>query len=157
MDTRVSLRPVVEADEPTLFAYQNDAEASAMAAFPVRDREAHAAHWKKILANPAVCARAILYGDEVAGNVGAFDMDGARLVGYWIGRAFWGRGIASRALALFLNVEKTRPLNAWVAKHNLGSIRVLEKNGFVKVGEGVIPPDKAGADDEVEEWRYRLE
>ena len=46
------------------------------------------------------------------------------------GRTFWGKGIATSALAKFLVVEKRRPLLAVVAKHNAGSIRVLEKCEF---------------------------
>lgn len=145
----LSLRPVTADDEPIFYAHQNDPEASAMAAFPIRERAAHAAHWARILANPRNCIRTILLDGALAGNIGAWDQDGARLVGYWIGRAFWGRGVASRALALFLAVETTRPLDAFVAEHNRGSIRVLEKNGFVKVSE------RAG-DDGITEWRMRL-
>jgi RimJ/RimL family protein N-acetyltransferase len=99
----------------------------------------------------------ILVDGRVAGNVVSFESEGRRLVGYWIGREFWGRGIASRALALFLRYDTVRPLEALVAKHNAGSIRVLEKNGFVRVGEDVIPPGSAGADGPVEEWLMRLE
>ncbi len=61
--------------------------------------------------------------------------DGRRLVGYWIGREFWGRGLATQALAELLDVVDARPLHAYVAKNNVASIRVLEKCGFVKVGE----------------------
>jgi len=41
-----------------------------------------------------------------------------------------GQGVATRALAAFLRVVTERPLHAHVAKHNVGSIRVLEKCGF---------------------------
>jgi RimJ/RimL family protein N-acetyltransferase len=49
-------------------------------------------------------------------------------VGYWIGREYWGKGVATEALSQFLaHAEVRRPLHAAVAKHNVGSIRVLEK------------------------------
>jgi RimJ/RimL family protein N-acetyltransferase len=51
-------------------------------------------------------------------------------VGYWVGREFWGRGIATRALAAFLDEVSERPIYAGVADTNLASIRVLEKCGF---------------------------
>ena len=38
---------------------------------------------------------------------------------------------ANDLLVLFLGLESTRPLYAHVAAHNLGSIRVLEKRGFI--------------------------
>jgi RimJ/RimL family protein N-acetyltransferase len=70
----------------------------------------------------------------VAGNVGCWEQDGQRLVGYWVGREFWGKGLATRALAEFVEEVTARPLHAWVATSNLGSIRVLEKCGFVTIG-----------------------
>ena len=132
----VRLREVQEGDLPLLFLHQLDPEASRMAAFPPRDREAFFAHWRKILADDRGLVRAVLADEEVAGHVCAFDMDGQREVGYWIGREHWGRGIATRALQAFLRLERTRPLQAHVARHNLGSIRVLEKCGFARAGEG---------------------
>lgn len=105
-----------------------------MAAFKSRDRDAFLAHWTKIMANPACAVRVILADDNVAGNIGAWTDGSERLVGYWVGREFWGRGIASAALAQFLNYETTRPLTARVAKHNPASIRVLQKAGFMQIG-----------------------
>lgn len=106
-----------------------------MAAFKSRERDAFMAHWTKIMANPACAIRVILADGSVAGNIGAWTDGAERLVGYWIGRDFWGRGIASAALVLFLQEEATRPLTARVAKHNPASIRVLRKVGFTPAGE----------------------
>jgi len=106
-----------------------------MAAFKSRDRDAFMAHWAKIMANPACAARVILANGIVTGNIGAWTDGAERLVGYWIGREFWGRGIASAALAQFLHYEAARPLTARVAKHNPASIRVLRKAGFAPAGE----------------------
>jgi L-fuculose-phosphate aldolase len=128
--SRVRLREVAEADLPILFEHQADPEAARLAAFPSRDREAFLAHWARILADPQVTARTILFEGQVAGNIVGFERSGRRLVGYWIGREYWGRGVASRALALFLRQEPTRPLYAHVARHNIASRRVLEKCGF---------------------------
>jgi RimJ/RimL family protein N-acetyltransferase len=156
MEERVSLRPVKTDDLPIFFVHQLDPEATKLAAFPSRNREAFFAHWTtNILGNPAAVSRTILAGDQVAGNIGAWT-DAAshdRLIGYWLGREFWGRGIASAALSQFLRFESTRPLKAHVAKHNLGSIRVLEKAGFARVGEEAFSlPDGA----RVEELSYLL-
>jgi RimJ/RimL family protein N-acetyltransferase len=129
------LRDVTDADLPVLFEQQLEPEATAMAAFPSRDREAFMAHWATILADETVLTRAIEVDGEVAGNVVSFLHDGKREVGYWIGKEYWGRGIASRALAEFLTHDATRPLYAHVARHNLGSMRVLEKCGFARCGE----------------------
>lgn len=126
----VALRETREEDLPLLFAHQLDPEASRMAAFPPRDRAAFFAHWRGILADDRLLARTITADGQVAGHIGAFDMDGERHVGYWIARERWGQGIATQALALLLREEPRRPLHACVAKNNAGSIRVLEKCGF---------------------------
>jgi RimJ/RimL family protein N-acetyltransferase len=156
MERRVSLRPVQADDLPIFFVHQLDPEATKLAAFPSRNREAFFTHWTtNILGNPAAVSRTILAGDRVAGNIGAWT-DAAsndRLICYWLGREYWGCGIASAALSQFLRFESTRPLGAHVAKHNLGSIRVLEKAGFTRAGEDAFSlPDQTP----VEEIVYRL-
>jgi RimJ/RimL family protein N-acetyltransferase len=101
-----------------------------MAAFPSRDREPFMAHWAKILRNDSVIKQTIVYDGLVAGNIGSFQMEGENEVGYWIGKAFWGKGTD------FLHIVKIRPLYANVAQHNIASRRVLQKCGFVIIGEG---------------------
>jgi RimJ/RimL family protein N-acetyltransferase len=93
------------------------------------------AHWAKTLANDAALTWTVVSNGAVAGNIGCWEDDGRRFVGYWIGREFWGRGLATQALAELVEVVDARPLYAHVAKSNVASIRVLEKCGFVKVGE----------------------
>ena len=132
---RVELRDTVEDDLPILFRHQADPEASAMAAFPSRDWEAFVAHQAKIAAGSDMLQQTILVDGEVAGDIGSWQTEDDRNVGYWIGRSFWGRGVATAALRAFLQLETTRPLTAYVAAHNLGSRRVLEKCGFEVVRE----------------------
>ena len=93
------------------------------------------AHWAKTLANDSALTWTVVSDGAVAGNIGCWEDDGRRLVGYWIGREFWGGGLPTQALAELLDVVDARPLHAYVAKSNIASIRVLEKCGFVKVGE----------------------
>jgi RimJ/RimL family protein N-acetyltransferase len=121
---------VTEDDLPIFFEDQADPEASRMAAFPSRDRQAFMEHWARILRDEGVLARTVVFDGRVAGNVVSFVHEGRREVGYWIGKAFWGKGIATGALASFLREEPERPLYAGVAKRNAASIRVLEKCGF---------------------------
>lgn len=126
---------------PIFFEQQRDPIANAMAAFPAREREAFFAHWRdKVLGNPNGIARTILCDGVVAGNIVSWLHDDRREVGYWLGREFWGKGIATRALEAFLAIDTTRPLHAFAVHHNLGSIRVLQKCGFTSIGtdaEGV--------------------
>jgi len=132
----VLLRDVTEGDLPVFFEHQRDPAANCMADFPPRNWDAFVAHWTRILADDNVTKKTILFDGRVAGNVVSFENSGEREVGYWIGREYWGKGVATKALAQFLSqVEVRRPLYAGVAKHNLGSIRVLEKCGFTIVGE----------------------
>lgn len=126
----VSLRPVSEADIAIFYEHQVDDEAAAMAAFPPRDHHAHIAHWKKILRDESVVCRTVMAGDRVAGNVVSWVHAGRHEIGYWIGRDYWGSGVATEALSAFLEIVVDRPLVAWVASQNVGSIRVLEKCGF---------------------------
>jgi RimJ/RimL family protein N-acetyltransferase len=132
----VELRDVTEGDLPVFFEQQLDPDAVRMAAFPSRDRDAFTAHWARILADETVIKKAVLLDGRVAGNVVCWEQDGDRLVGYWIGKEYWGKGVATRALSEFLGHVKTRPLYARVAKHNVASIRVLEKSGFLVSGQG---------------------
>lgn len=130
----VSLRAVRDDDLETMYAHQADPEAAAMADFPSRDRSAFLEHMARIRADPDVRHHVIEVDGEVVGSIGCFDAHGGREVGYWIDRAHWGWGVASRALVLLLAEEPRRPLQAGVAPHNVASRRVLEKAGFVPDG-----------------------
>ena len=127
----VVLRELRDEDLPILYEHQRDPESVKMADFPPRDLEGFHAHWAKVRANPENMFRTVELADgTVAGTVLSFPRDGVREVGYWIDRALWGRGIATRALASYLELERTRPLYAGLARHNAASRRVLEKCGF---------------------------
>jgi RimJ/RimL family protein N-acetyltransferase len=95
------------------------------------------AHWAKTLANDSALTWTIVSDGEVAGNIGCWEADGRRLVGYWIGREFWGRGLATKGLAELVDIVDARPLHAEVVNTNVASIRVLEKCGFTQVEEHV--------------------
>ena len=129
------LRDVVRTDLPVFFEHQRDPEATTMADFPARDRDAFDAHWERLLADPSLYKKTIVFKGQVAGNIGSWSQDGRRLVGYWLGKEFWGKGLATKALAEVIAELDTRPLYAYVAETNIGSIRVLEKCGFVRSDE----------------------
>jgi RimJ/RimL family protein N-acetyltransferase len=127
----VALRETIDTDLRTLFEFEADPEASAMAAFPSRDLPAFLEHEARVMANPSNIKRTIVAGGEVVGWIGSWDAEGERDVGFWIGRDHWGNGYATAALRRFLDVDVHRPLHAHVVDHNVGSRRVLEKCGFV--------------------------
>jgi len=109
MTSQVLLRDVRENDLPVFFEHQLDPVATQMAAFPARDREPFMAHWAKILGDNTVIKQTILFNGGVAGNIVCWEQSGDREVGYWIGREFWGKGIATWAFSEFLHQVKTRP------------------------------------------------
>lgn len=145
MGSSCRLRSVELEDLAIFYEQQLDPEATRMAAFPARDRASFDAHWERnILGNPDAIVQTIVVDGEVAGNIGSWRQDDARFVGYWIGKQYWGKGVATRALSAFLHHVIDRPLNAHVVQHNVGSIRVLEKCGFrvdpsaEVAGDGVV-------------------
>jgi len=137
----VHLRAIIAADLPALFEHQLDPEANRMAVVNPRDAATFAAHWTRVLADPGVVVRAIVADGALVGQISCFVMDGQHAVGYWIARPAWGRGIATRALALLLAEVTIRPLHARVARANVASIRVLERCGFAITGYQVSPAD----------------
>ena len=110
MKTKIQLRNVEANDLPLFFEHQRDPIAVAMVAFNSRDRAAFDQHWAKLLADDSLLKKAVIVDGEVAGNIGSWTVEGKREVGYWIDRAFWGRGVATEALSAFLCLEQTRPL-----------------------------------------------
>jgi RimJ/RimL family protein N-acetyltransferase len=153
----VVLRDVIEEDLAVFFEQQLDPAANHMAAFTAKDpadRAAFAKHWSKILSEKAITKKTILFEGQVTGHVLGFEHFGKQSVSYWIGREYWGKGIATRALSEFLGQQKTRPLYARAAKDNVASIRVLEKCGFTIADEDKGYSNARGK--EVEEFILKL-
>ena len=82
---------------------------------------------------------AIEVDDELAGGIGFIlgtgERAGTASLGYWLGRRYWGRGVMTEAVqgATKWAFETLRVRRVWanVMGANIGSIRVLEKAGFV--------------------------
>ncbi|MDQ3118867.1 MAG: GNAT family N-acetyltransferase, partial [Verrucomicrobiota bacterium] len=114
MNQKILLRPVEPGDLPLFFEHQRDPIAVAMVAFESRDRAAFDQHWAKILADKTGLIRTIVVTSDVspepsaqehvAGNIVSWNSDGKREIGYWIDRAYWGRGVATGALSAFLRL-----------------------------------------------------
>lgn len=131
----VTLRDVVSDDIPVFYEHRLDAVANEMAGVPPRSWDAFTTHWSRILEDESTVNQTVLVNGQAAGSIASFVQNGEREVGYWLGRAFWGRGVATQALRAFLIHETRRPLYAHVVRHNLASRRVLEKCGFVLIAE----------------------
>jgi RimJ/RimL family protein N-acetyltransferase len=84
------------------------------------------------------CVFAIEVGGEPVGGAGLqwlADVNRRTAeVGYWLGRAYWGRGIATRAVRALVGAARSQPdllrLEARVFASNAASLRVLQKAGF---------------------------
>ena len=150
----VRLRGVEDPDIELFFDHQADPRAAEMAGFPARDRTEMDAHWARLRGDDTKVVRTVVVGDEVAGNIGSWEADGQQLLGYFLGRAHWGRGVATRALALFMAEVPIRPLHAYVVEHNTGSIRVLEKCGFRR---DEAQEETAAAEDGIRELVFVLD
>jgi RimJ/RimL family protein N-acetyltransferase len=153
----VRLRDVQPGDIPALHQHQINPEANWMAAFTAPDwddLDIFTAHWMKLLVNDAIGKQTILYREQIAGSILQFVQFGQPSVSYWIGPEFWGKGIMTRALGLFLAQVDERPLYARAAKDNTGSIRVLDKCGFKIIGEDTGFAHARNAD--VEEYILEL-
>jgi RimJ/RimL family protein N-acetyltransferase len=148
----VTLRPFAEGDADALFEWMRDPESVRVAVFTWRDPDDRAlfdAWLARNLANPTVRHWSIDADGAYVGMTATFEIEGAREITYWVDRAHWGWGIASAAVGEVLKRDATRPLGARAASTNLGSIAVLEHNGFVEVGR-----ERAG---DVEETVFRLD
>lgn len=154
----MALRAVTSEDLDILFDHQTDETANQMAAFGSKDpfdKLAFHSRWQRILSNPDITARTVIVDNHVCGYIAFFEQLGKPSISYWIGKSFWGRGIATDAVSQFMNIINVRPLFARVALNNVGSIKVLAKNGFKKVGEETSYSD--ALDTMVEEAIYSLE
>jgi RimJ/RimL family protein N-acetyltransferase len=154
----VSLRPLEDRDLDTIYRHVTDPESIRMAAFTAEDqtnRRAFLNRMSRLRADTSVSNRVIDVDGAVAGTIASFRIDDQLEVTYWVDRMQWGKGIASAALQLLLAETAERPLYARAASDNLGSLRVLEKAGFRRVG---VNRDFApGRGEEIKETILRLD
>lgn len=155
--TLITLRQTQPADLESLFEFQLDKEANYLAAFSAKDptdKKAYLEKYTKHLDDPAIHMQTILIDCVIAGSIAKFVMEGNTEITYWIDQQHWGKGIATLALNNFLTLENSRPIFARTAFDNFGSQKVLEKCGFIKIGE-----DKGFAnarESEIIEFIYKL-
>ena len=154
----IALRPVEDTDLDALFDQSRDPEAVQMAAFTADDpddRHAFDAHMARVRSSPGTTLRAITCDGQLIGSISSFVFGDQTEVTYWIDRPAWGRGIASHALELLLELVPARPLHARAASDNIASLRVLQKAGFIIVGtENSYAPARHR---EIEETILRLD
>ena len=154
-DNKIILRRTVVDDLEFLFTFQLDSEANYLAAFThPTDKTAYFQKHTKFINDPTINNQTILVNHIIAGSIAKFEIEGEAEITYWIDKKFWGKGVATTALKKFLAIESIRPILGRVAFDNVGSQKVLERSGFVKVGT-----DKGFANArqmEIEEFIYKL-
>ena len=153
----IVLRKTEITDLDFLFIFQLDDEANYLAAFTAKDptdKTAYIQKYSKFLNEPTINNQTIMVNNSIAGSIAAFEMEGEAEITYWIDKKYWGKGIATKALAAFLKIENRRPIFARTAFDNFGSQKVLEKCNFVKIGtdKGFANARQA----EIEEFIYKL-
>jgi RimJ/RimL family protein N-acetyltransferase len=133
----LAIRALREEDLPRMFEIQLDEDARYLAAFvdaSATDRTAYLEKFRKILGNAEITSKAVEVDGELVGSAAVFPFEGDLELTYWIRKDMWGRGVATAAVAALLEEVRTRPLHARVVEDNIGSVRVLERNGFVLIG-----------------------
>lgn len=143
----VTLRDAEEADAPVIAELANDYEVAKMVAtmphpYALEDAYVFLDKIKEKFKAGKGHSLAISVDGGFAGMAGWFcNEEDVLEIGYWVGRKYWGRGIAGKAVSLILDVirkelpDVTEVLAQYMIE-NPASGRVLEKNGFVKQGEG---------------------
>lgn len=155
---QISIRKSVAADLELFYEHQADKEAIFMAAFTSNDpfdKKAYLKKWTRLLSDDTIHMQSIVFENQVIGCVVKFVMGGDADITYAIDKKYWGKGFTSQAAQLFVAIEPTRPLFGRVANDNIGSQRVLEKAGFIKIGTNIDFANARGK--EIEEFIYRLD
>jgi ribosomal-protein-alanine N-acetyltransferase len=142
----MELRPWRLSDAESLARHANDPDVSANLtdAFPypyaLSDAESYIRDC--IAKEETQLCRAIVIGGEAVGSVGAFPQTDIRrrtaVLGDWLAKPFWGRGIMTAAVGMICREAWARfdilRIEAQINARNIGSRRVAEKNGFTLEG-----------------------
>jgi RimJ/RimL family protein N-acetyltransferase len=155
---RLVLRPGWREDAPAVFdAIADEAVVRNLAKAPWPYRLEHAESWLAAPQDPRWPSLLILLAEGggapvPVGGIGIHPQGGDAELGYWIGRRWWGRGIASEAgRAVVAAARGSLRLPRLVSGHfvdNPASGRVLEKLGFRPVGR-IVPRHSVGRGAEV--------
>lgn len=138
---RLSLRAPVPADLDRLAKLANDADIARMLErMPHPYSRADGETWLAgIGRNPATFEFAVDDGSGFIGGVSLRGLDETPVIGYWLGRPYWGHGYMSEAagtaLAWTFGARNAQAVEARVMTENTASRNVLTKLGFRDIGE----------------------
>ena len=139
---RLILRPFAAEDAADLYAYARDPEVGPAAGWPPHGSEAESLEIiRTVFSAPHVFALVLRETGHLIGSAGFVDGHRAELpgpddeLGYWVGRPWWGRGLATEAARELLRYgfEDLGLRTVWCDHYegNGSSRRVIEKCGFV--------------------------
>ena len=150
---RILLRPWYDCDAEALFKWASDPDVGPRAGWPphnsveesleiIRTIFNNDTTWAIVLKKSGNPIGAIGYGPSCDCKLPA--RDGEPLIGYWIAKSYWNKGICTEALKLMLDhITATTNIPSLISGHfidNPASGRVMEKCGFIPTGETCIDP-----------------
>ena len=145
---RILLRPWLESDVESLFKYASDPDVGPRAGWSphksveesleiIRTIFNNDTNWAIVWKETGEAIGAIGY--MATGNISLPARKNEPLVGYWVARPYWNRGICTEALQLVIaHIRKTTDIRSLISGHfvdNPASGRVMMKCGFVPTGE----------------------
>lgn len=141
MTEGVQIRPWKREDAGVLAAICNNKKIwlNVRDRFPHPYTVANAVEWIAFTLNQKpIQNMAIIYDRKIAGSIGVVPKDDVYRksieIGYFVGEEYWGKGIATAAVALIIDYIKAHfdviRVFAEVFNHNVASMKVLENNGF---------------------------
>ena len=140
----IVLRPYQLSDADRLAVLLNDPDLTAMTSsipYPYARSDAEA-FLSRMRANEGAPDNRAIAGDDgqLLGGIGLRMRDDVEEIGYWVGRPYWGQGIATAAVRAYLALLDAHghvgTILAQTLTNNIASQKVLLANGFSYAGEG---------------------
>ncbi|MDO4217779.1 MAG: GNAT family N-acetyltransferase [Bacteroidales bacterium] len=148
---RILLRPWYEEDADTLFLYASNPVIGNRAGWPPHKSPDESLEIiRTVFHNDTTWAIENKENHRPIGCIGympTFDLklptqEGDVLIGYWIGQPYWNQGFCTEALRLMIEyIKTTTHIPSLISSHyidNPASGRVMEKCGFIDIGQTII-------------------
>ena len=168
---RIILRPWRDSDAPALYRWASDPDVGPRAGWAPHQSVEESLEvirtvfndatntWAIELKETGVAIGAMGYGPSCDCKLPARDNE--PIIGYWIAKPYWNRGICTEALGLMVeHIRCMTDIRSLISGHyvdNPASGRVMEKCGFVPTGETVIDETQyQGADRPIRVLRLEI-
>ena len=168
-NNRIRLRPWRENDADALFKYASDPEVGPRAGWPPhKSVEESLEVIRTVFHNDTTWAIELKESGEAIGAMGYLPCEGNNLpsregeplVGYWVGKPYWNKGICTEALRLMIDfISRTTDIKSLISGHfvdNTASGRVMEKCGFIPTGDICVDESLSGSDRPIRVLRLEI-